>query len=153
MGVDAQGFPGGLLMLDPAFAYAEPPSSWPLPRAECLTLAPSTTIIFSLLMVCSHCWWSVIHRAIASGVVDDKWRIKGWAQETLGGEAGKGGVGLAAPTSAEAINSSRLVVTTLQVETHWEAIRALSQNSSHNWESGESGKKKRNSKESKFNPC
>ena len=33
-------------------------------------------------------------------------------------KAGKGGVGLAAPTSAEAVNSSRLVVTTLQVETH-----------------------------------
>ena len=40
MGVDAWGFPGGLLRLDPAFAYVEPPSSWPLPRAECLTLAP-----------------------------------------------------------------------------------------------------------------
>ena len=33
MGVDARGFPGGLLGLDPAFAYVEPPSSWPLPRA------------------------------------------------------------------------------------------------------------------------
>ena len=42
MGVDAQGFPGGLLRLDPAFAYVEPPSSWPLPRAEYLTLAPNT---------------------------------------------------------------------------------------------------------------
>ena len=41
MGVDAQGFPGGLLRLDPAFVYGEPPSSWPLPRAECLTLAPN----------------------------------------------------------------------------------------------------------------
>ena len=37
MGVDAQRFPGGLLRLDPAFAYVEPPSSW----AECLTLAPN----------------------------------------------------------------------------------------------------------------
>ena len=36
MGVDARGFPGGLLRLDPAFAYVEPPSSWPLPWAECL---------------------------------------------------------------------------------------------------------------------
>ena len=26
MGVDAQGFAGGLLRLDPAFAYVEPPS-------------------------------------------------------------------------------------------------------------------------------
>ena len=30
-------FPGGLLRLDPAFAYAEPPSSWPLPQVELLT--------------------------------------------------------------------------------------------------------------------
>ena len=43
MGVDAQGFPGGLLRLDPAFAYVEPPSSRPLPRAEYLTLAPNKT--------------------------------------------------------------------------------------------------------------
>ena len=42
MGVDARGFPGGLLRLDPAFAYVEPPSSWPLSRAECLTLAPNS---------------------------------------------------------------------------------------------------------------
>ena len=35
-------FPGGLLMLDPAFAYAEPPSSWPLPQVELLTPAPGT---------------------------------------------------------------------------------------------------------------
>ena len=42
MGVDARGFPGGLLRLNPAFAYVEPPSSWPLPWAECLTLAPNT---------------------------------------------------------------------------------------------------------------
>ena len=42
MGVDARGFPGGHLKLDPTFAYVEPPSSWPLPRAECLTLAPNT---------------------------------------------------------------------------------------------------------------
>ena len=42
MGVDAQEFPGGLLRLDPAFAYAEPPSSCPLPQAEFLTLAPGS---------------------------------------------------------------------------------------------------------------
>ena len=41
MGVDARGFPGGLLRLDPAFAYVEPPSSWPLPWAEYLTPAPN----------------------------------------------------------------------------------------------------------------
>jgi len=41
MGVDARGFPGGLLRRDPAFAYVEPPSSWPLPWAEYLTLAPN----------------------------------------------------------------------------------------------------------------
>ena len=43
MGVDARGFPGGLLRLDPAFAYVKPPSSWPLPRAEGLTLAPNSS--------------------------------------------------------------------------------------------------------------
>ena len=42
MGVDARGFPGGLLRLDPAFAYVEPPSSWPLPWAEYLKLAPNS---------------------------------------------------------------------------------------------------------------
>ena len=41
MGVDARGFPGRLLRLDPTFAYVEPPSSLPLPWAECLTLAPN----------------------------------------------------------------------------------------------------------------
>ena len=41
MGVDAWGFPGGLLRLDPAFAYVKPPSSWPLPWAECLTPDPN----------------------------------------------------------------------------------------------------------------
>ena len=59
MGVDARGFPGGLLRLNPAFAYVKPPSSGPLSRAEYLTLAPNThhfillfldaAIIFSLL--------------------------------------------------------------------------------------------------------
>src|SRR5574337_869019 len=33
---DAREHPGGLLRLDPAFAYAEPPSSCPLSRVECL---------------------------------------------------------------------------------------------------------------------
>ena len=41
-GVDAREFPGGLLRLDPAFAYAEPPYSWPFPWTEFLTLAPSS---------------------------------------------------------------------------------------------------------------
>ena len=41
MGVDARGFPGGLLRLDPTFVYVKPPSSWPLPQAKCLTLAPN----------------------------------------------------------------------------------------------------------------
>ena len=41
MGVDARGVPGGLLRFDPAFAYVEPPSSWPLSWAEYLTLAPN----------------------------------------------------------------------------------------------------------------
>ena len=33
---------GGFLRLDHAFAYAKPPSSWPLSGAELLTLAPGT---------------------------------------------------------------------------------------------------------------
>ena len=41
MGVDARGFPRGLLRLDPTFVYVEPPSSWPLSRAEYLTPAPN----------------------------------------------------------------------------------------------------------------
>ena len=41
MGVDAW-VPGGLLRLNPAFEYVEPPSSWPLSRAAYLTLAPNT---------------------------------------------------------------------------------------------------------------
>ena len=44
MGVDARGFPGGLLRLDPAFAYVEPPSSRPLPRVECLLPAPRSAV-------------------------------------------------------------------------------------------------------------
>ena len=52
MGVDARGFPGWLLRLDPAFAYVEPPSSWPLPWAECLTLAPNRAP--RLILLCSH---------------------------------------------------------------------------------------------------
>ena len=47
MGVDARGFPGGLLRLDPVFAYAESPSSWPLPRVEFLTLAPGKHQFFN----------------------------------------------------------------------------------------------------------
>ena len=38
-----ENFQGGLLRLDLAFAFAEPPSSWPLPWAEFLTLAPSSS--------------------------------------------------------------------------------------------------------------
>ena len=44
MGVDAREFPGGLLRLDPAFVYTEPPSSWPLPWAEFVTLAPGIVV-------------------------------------------------------------------------------------------------------------
>ena len=47
MGVVARGFPGGLLRLNPTFAYVEPPSSWPLPWAECLTPAPNTIALIS----------------------------------------------------------------------------------------------------------
>ena len=46
MGVDARGFPGGVLRLDPAFAYVKPPSLWPLSRAEYLSLAPNS-VFFS----------------------------------------------------------------------------------------------------------
>ena len=52
MGVDARGFPGGLLRLDPAFAYVEPPSSWPLPWAECLTPTPNSVwVCFQISLV------------------------------------------------------------------------------------------------------
>ena len=45
-------FPGGLLRLDPAFAYAEPPSSWPLSWVELLTLAPgSDRILVELFQI------------------------------------------------------------------------------------------------------
>ena len=47
MGVDALEFPGGLLRLDPAFAYVEPPSSWPLPRVELLTLTPNKRPLYN----------------------------------------------------------------------------------------------------------
>ena len=36
LGGDAREYPGELLRLDPAFGYAEPPSSWPLSRVEFL---------------------------------------------------------------------------------------------------------------------
>jgi len=51
MGVDTRGFPGGLLRLDPAFAYVEPPSSWPLSWAEFLTLAPVRNVFKDRLLV------------------------------------------------------------------------------------------------------
>ena len=57
MGVDARRFLGGLLRLDPAFAYVEPPSSWPLPRAECLTPAPNTPTPTHAVVLC----WSKNH--------------------------------------------------------------------------------------------
>ena len=52
LGVDAQEFPGGLLRLDPTFAYAEPPSSWPLPGAELLTLAPRRRLLILYFIIC-----------------------------------------------------------------------------------------------------
>ena len=51
LGVDAQEYPGGLLRLDPAFAYAEPPSSWPLSWVECLSPAPGTDLLEKTLML------------------------------------------------------------------------------------------------------
>ena len=57
MGVDARRFLGGLLRLDPAFAYVEPPSSWPLPWAECLTPAPNTPTPTHAVVLC----WSKNH--------------------------------------------------------------------------------------------
>ena len=53
-GVDARGFPGGLLRLDPAFVYVEPPSSRPLPRVEVLTLAPGRQGVTSSVPVKIH---------------------------------------------------------------------------------------------------
>ena len=58
LGVDAWRFPGGLLRLDPTFAYVEPPSSWPLPRAECLTLAPNSHGL--------EAWQATVHRVTKS---------------------------------------------------------------------------------------
>ena len=68
MGVDARGFPGGLLRLDPAFVYVEPPSSWPLPWAECLTLAPNSLSSQSMWELDykeswapkNRCFWTVV---------------------------------------------------------------------------------------------
>ena len=61
MGVDARGFPGGLLRLDPAFAYVEPPSSWPLPRAEYLSgpQHASSTTFLSDWCEFQTCTWQV----------------------------------------------------------------------------------------------
>ena len=58
MGVDTRGFPGGLLRFDPAFAYVKPPSSWPLPWAEYLTLAPNKLKLwfFPVVMYGCECW-------------------------------------------------------------------------------------------------
>ena len=53
-GVDARGFPGGLLRLDPAFVYVEPPSSRPLPRVEVLTPAPGRQGVTSSVPVKIH---------------------------------------------------------------------------------------------------
>ena len=59
-GADAQEFPGGLLRLDPAFACAEPPSSWPLPWAELLLPA-----VIEFQLSYSRSWkmmlWKVLH--------------------------------------------------------------------------------------------
>ena len=52
LGVDAREFPGGLLRLDPAFAYAEPPSSWPLPWVE---LAPRSFCLISPSVTVTEC--------------------------------------------------------------------------------------------------
>jgi len=52
LGVDAREFPGGLLRLDPAFAYTEPLSSRPLSWVELLTLAPgSDRILVELFQI------------------------------------------------------------------------------------------------------
>ena len=69
MGVDARGVPGGLVRLGPAFAYVEPPSSWPLPWAEYLTLAPNTVdwVAYKLISYCSGDWKSKI--MVANGRV------------------------------------------------------------------------------------
>ena len=56
-----------------------------------ITCLQLPTTMFSFLMVRSHCWWSVTHRAVASGITEDKWRIKGWAQETPGVSQGREG--------------------------------------------------------------
>ena len=61
MGVDARGFPGGLLRLDPAFVYVKPPSSWPLPWAECLTPAPNNRQYVCVWVCLSFCLCVHVH--------------------------------------------------------------------------------------------
>ena len=50
-GVDAWEYPGGLLRLDPAFVYAEPPFSWPLSWVKCLSPAPSRQGPFKIILL------------------------------------------------------------------------------------------------------
>ena len=80
MGVDARGFPGGLLRLDPAFVYVEPPSSWPLPWAECLTLAPNSLSSQSMWELDykeswapkNRCFWTVVLEKTLESPLDSK---------------------------------------------------------------------------------
>ena len=75
MGVDARGFPGGLLRLDPAFAYVEPPSSWPLPWVEYLTLVPSDLWLLAWLVAMPSLVWK-----LAQGVSKLLLACGGWGR-------------------------------------------------------------------------
>ena len=78
MGVDTWGFPRGLLRLDPAFAYVEPPSSWPLPWADYITLAPNSHV-WMWELDCEESWvpknwcfWTVVLEKTLESPLDCK---------------------------------------------------------------------------------
>ena len=66
MGVDAREFTGRLLRLDPAFAYAKPPSSRPLPGAE---LAPRSQVVWYSHLFQNFPQFIVIHTVKGFGIV------------------------------------------------------------------------------------
>ena len=91
MGVDARGFPGGLLRLDPAFAYVEPPSSWPLPQAECLTLAPNNIPCLFSLKIPDKCFYFFLELMFAILETDRRrggWQRMRWLDGITGDDRG-----------------------------------------------------------------
>ena len=74
LGVDAREYPGGLLRLDPAFAYVEPPSSWLLPWAEVFTPAPGSNPLQCSCLKNPRdrgAWWAAVY-----GVTQSQTRLK-----------------------------------------------------------------------------